>query len=122
MSEPLSLNQRGQKILRDRERAKVEEHTNDILWVTSSPSGRRFLSWVLDGVCGLYGSSYSGGREDTFYREGRRSVGIELMRELQFHAPRNYSTMISEFVQVEDEAAQTRKAASEALDTEDDDA
>ena len=68
----------------------------DIEWVMNTVPGRRFAYWLLDGVCKLHAASYAGGREDTFYREGRRAVGIELMLAAQDACPALYRQMLVE--------------------------
>lgn len=85
----------------------------DLRWVLDTQQGRRFVFWLLDGVCGLHAASYSGGREDTFYREGRRAVGIELMGTAQTYVPGLYRQMLFEALsakELTDESDKSRKS------------
>ena len=58
------------------------------------PDGRVFL-WGLLASCGVYQSSYTGDNA-TFFREGRRAVGLQLLEEIHNVDPSGYATMIVE--------------------------
>jgi hypothetical protein len=63
--------------------------------VMHTPAGRRVLFRIIDEIAGLSSVSFTGNSE-TFYREGRRSVGVDLMREIQEACPQDYMTMLVE--------------------------
>lgn len=61
----------------------------------STPAGRRFYWRLLDQVAGVFSGTFTGSSQ-TFYAEGRRSVGIDLMREGQRVAPELYVRTLTE--------------------------
>lgn len=81
--------------------------------VMGTPSGRRVLWSVIDGRCGTFGASYTGNSE-TFFREGRRAVGIELMADLQSLVPDLFIKMLSE--DATEKAAAARLVLSQAAE------
>lgn len=67
----------------------------------STPMGRRFVSTLLESnqFCGLNMQSFSGhsdGGLATAFNEGKRSVGVVLLEELQRHAPSGWLWMMEE--------------------------
>lgn len=84
-----------------REANKREAHARllleaDIRRVMSDAGGRRFVWWMLDGVAGAFGPSFSGDALQTAYKEGRRSVGLALLVEAQRVCPAYYVDMLRE--------------------------
>ncbi|NHN85795.1 hypothetical protein GOB93_14255 [Acetobacter musti] len=63
---------------RSRRKAKATGPQRDLLWVCSDPRGRRVLARILQGTGPLAASFIPGDALGTAYREGQRSVGIEL--------------------------------------------
>ncbi len=57
--------------------------------------GGRSVVWRILGRCGIYAPSYAGD-EQTEYREGRRSIGLWLLAEIQAADRRAYLTMMDE--------------------------
>ena len=57
----------------------------------SSAQGRQTLWYVLQ-MCGVYKLSFTGSSE-TFFREGRRSVGLQLLKLIQKEKPEAYRQM-----------------------------
>jgi hypothetical protein len=66
----------------------------DWIWLLNSKRGRRIVTDLLD-VCGIDRPSYTGSAE-TYYREGRRSVGLHITQQARQHAPSHYLEMIKE--------------------------
>ena len=66
----------------------------DLEWLMSSPRGRRII-WRVLTATGLYVSSFTGNSE-TFFREGKRAIGLELQGKVAKAAPRDFQTMMQE--------------------------
>lgn len=66
----------------------------DLKWLMSDKRGRRVV-WRLLGETGLFRSSFTGNSE-TFYREGRRAVGLMLLDWVQQVSPDGYLLMMKE--------------------------
>ncbi len=67
---------------------------NDWKWLLSSKQGRRF-TWRLLSECGVFRSSFTGNSE-TFFREGKRAVGLHMLAEISAHCPEQYALMQAE--------------------------
>lgn len=96
MRDPLDL--RGQERERD-DAAKLrklsrEQDKADFAWLMSDKRGRRFI-WRLLDTSGVYRSSFTGNSE-TFFREGARNVGLQIIADIHEFAPDAYVTMIEE--------------------------
>lgn len=75
---------------------KYLEDLSDVLRTTS---GRRVV-WTLLQHCGIYATSFTG-NSGTFFNEGRRSVGLKLLRDTQYH-PELFLKMQAECSKLED--------------------
>lgn len=69
-----------------RQAEREKQTRNDLRAVLATQAGRRFLFRLLDEVCKVNSVSFTGNSQ-TFYLEGRRSVGVELMTLIQETAP-----------------------------------
>ncbi len=87
----------------------------DLLHLASQPEGRRFL-WSLIERTGAWSPSYDTDANVTAYREGRRSIGLDLSEALKQVVPRQYLLMVQEAAQraVEAIAAAEADAKREA--------
>lgn len=81
--------------------------------VLAGKAGRRVMFRIIEEIAGVSSISFTGNSE-TFYREGRRSVGAELMREIQTLCP-------GEFMQMLNEASDERVAVRARLDSQESD-
>jgi hypothetical protein len=66
----------------------------DLKWLMSDKRGRRVI-WRLLESTGLYQSSFTGNSE-TFFREGRRDVGLKLLATVQDVTPDGFMLMMKE--------------------------
>lgn len=82
------------KSAKERELRGREQELNDIAWVLSNPSGRRML-WHYLSHCGIFKTSFTGSSE-TFYLEGKRSVGLKLLADITECNPDAYLQMMKE--------------------------
>jgi hypothetical protein len=76
---------------------KVKERRQqleDVRWILSTKSGRRFF-WRYIGDCGVFRSSFTGS-SDTFFKEGMRIVGLNLLSDINDADPKAYALMMSE--------------------------
>lgn len=77
---------------RDRERELQE--IEDVKSLLDTPLGRRFY-WRYLGNCGVFETSFTGSSA-TFYKEGKRAIGLMLMADINEHMPDAYVLMIKE--------------------------
>lgn len=66
----------------------------DLEWLMATPRGRRIV-WRLLEATGLYVSSFTGNSE-TFFREGKRAIGLEFQGKVAKAAPLSFQTMMQE--------------------------
>lgn len=78
---------RKKKVERDQEIA-------DFKWLMSDKRGRRFM-WRLLDMTGLYRCSFTG-NSTTFFNEGQRNIGLQLMADINEQAPEAYPQMLAE--------------------------
>lgn len=115
----LATNPKEQARWKQREQAAVCQRENDIRVVMSTPSGRRFIWRLANETCGVLSTTFTGDIQ-TYHREGRRSVGVELLAELQKLCPPEYVTMIQEAIAASQEDELHRANARETSLREDD--
>jgi hypothetical protein len=78
----------------DREKLLKKQETEDLKAVLSSVAGRRFLHRQLS-VCGIYRTSMTG-TVYTYYNEGARQVGLNLMAEIEEADIEAYALLVRE--------------------------
>lgn len=78
----------------DPEQVALANAIEDLKWVMSDKRGRRFV-WSQLEVAGIYRLSYTGD-DRTIFNEGRRSVGLKLLAEVDQHCPNEYMEMLKE--------------------------
>lgn len=84
----LEENKKEQTRLRDRE-------ISDLKFILKYAEGRRFL-WRLLELAGVMQCSFTGNSE-TFFREGKRSVGLAFLDDLFKYAPTAFTQMQQEY-------------------------
>ena len=67
---------------------------SDLRFVMGTKQGRRFIGRLL-AQAGLFTRSFTGNSE-TFFKEGRRSVALELLGDINEHAFPEYVQMLQE--------------------------
>jgi len=67
---------------------------DDLKWLMSSPRGRR-IAWRLLTATGLFVTSFTGNSE-TFFREGKRAVGLDFQGKVAKAAPQDFQQMMQE--------------------------
>ena len=88
-----SVQAHSEAVARQRKELEIELK-NDIRSIAGTPAGRRFLWWLLS-ITGPHLPSYTG-NSDTYFNEGRRSVGLEVEHRLVAADPATYLAMIQE--------------------------
>lgn len=74
---------------RDRQRKELE----DVAFILSTPEGRRFF-WRYLEKCGIFKSSFSEHSSHlTSFMEGERSIGLQLMADMNEADPEAYAVM-----------------------------
>jgi len=85
----------AQKGLRQRREEAQRQADDDLRAVLATREGRSVVWRIIDGMAGTFGATFTGSSQ-TFHLEGRRSVGIDLMRESQRVAPDSYVLALTE--------------------------
>lgn len=87
----------------DKERLKRREaldnihrkrELNDVAFILATPEGRRFY-WRWMSRCGIFKSSFTG-NNTTFFNEGERNIGIEMLSDMNTADPEAYLKCIKE--------------------------
>lgn len=96
-----------------REKLETARAAEDLQAVMATGEGRRFVNGLL-GLCDIRNDGYVPGGPDAQrhqdYLAGRRSIGIELLGQIESHAPRQTELMTAEARK----AAEDRRLAEEA--------
>ena len=103
--------QRRLTALQDSTRESLE---NALRAVLLTPDGRRVLLWLAYDVCGLLSGTLTDSTNVTLHAEGRRSVGIDVLRRVQAVAPDAYVLAVQEQIAAGREYELQRKAAESA--------
>ena len=83
----------------EKEKLGRERDLADFMHVMESAQGRRVVYRYL-GICGLYRTSFTG-NNTTFFNEGRRDIGLQLMADVQDSSPELYLKMLHEAKEAE---------------------
>jgi hypothetical protein len=70
----------NEEIKKEREREKEKER-DDLKKILETPEGRRFL-WRLLSEARVFTSCYSVNTNDTYYLEGKRDIGLFVLKEI----------------------------------------
>lgn len=71
------------------------DRINAVAFVLSDPKGRQFV-WDWLSECGVFSASFHPEALKMAHNEGKREVGILLLRQIQDVNPRAYATMQTE--------------------------
>lgn len=96
IDKPLVRDSADEKQVKDATaKKKIQDYqeNKDLQFILSTPQGLRVL-WGLIAKCGIYEPSFTGGNE-TFYKEGKRAIGLELRKEILACDPDAYIKMIN---------------------------
>jgi hypothetical protein len=107
------------------ERQRQSQEDSRLRWesdfrkVLGTPEGRR-VYWAILNRCNVFGTSYAEGASATAFNEGRRAVGIELMREGQSLASADYVLTLNEALNLQRDEANRRALADAKVRGHDD--
>ena len=82
------------KEAKKKEKRGRERDLEDLGVVLSGPAGRRFV-WRYLGACGVFKTSMTGDSY-TYFNEGRRDVGLQLLADVMEADPNAYLLMTKE--------------------------
>lgn len=106
-----------------REQRMAQQVRDDIRMVMSTPEGRRFMHSTLWQLCEVQAHMYRPGalpeQRDQDYLLGRQSIGLQLLEQLETHAPAESLAMRAEAKALA-EALKAEIAAEDALFSDDD--
>ena len=71
-----------------------QEELRDVAWVMADTRGRR-LMWRLLEICSVFRTTFTG-NSPTFFNEGKRSVALELLADVEEGADDQYQKMKQE--------------------------
>lgn len=74
--------------------AQRKREIEDFKWLVAHKQGRRIL-WRLLSMTGVFTSSMTGNSQ-TFFNEGRRDIGLQLMAEVNEHSLEAFVQMMKE--------------------------
>jgi hypothetical protein len=74
-----------------RQGAAQRQADRDLEALLDNPAGRRVLMRLIDGT-GVFLRSFTGNSE-TFYREGRRAVGLDLVEHIERVRPGSFANL-----------------------------
>ncbi len=86
--------QQAEQAAADAAAKSAAAEADDLRWLVSDKRGRRILARLIRST-GVNQRSHTGNSE-TFFREGRRSVGIELQERLEADHFEEYILMLKE--------------------------
>lgn len=92
----MSAEEKAREKRKELERREARRRREDLRAVMGTATGRRFMWRLLNADTGISARSYTGELGSTAFNEGRRSVGLVLLEELQRDAPEAWARMMSE--------------------------
>lgn len=84
-------------LVQEAARASALEHrveADDFRWLMQDKRGRRQM-WRLISMTGVYRCSFTG-NSHTFFNEGQRNVGLQLVAKIHEFCPDQYAAMLKE--------------------------
>jgi len=91
--------QTKEKFVQLREKRQQQETADDVRAVMSTPEGRRLMNGLI-GLSGVRESPYRPGHLDQQrhqdYLLGRQSIGLQLIHQIETHAPNDTELMAAE--------------------------
>lgn len=75
-------------------RDRRNQEKEDMAFILDSQQGRRFF-WRLLTMAGVYRSSFTGDSR-TFFREGERNIGLQVLRDIHEIDPNIMARMVEE--------------------------
>lgn len=67
---------------------------SDFKWLMTDQRGRRIMRRLLERT-GVFRVSFTGDAQTTAFREGERNVGLEMIAQVQRHAPDRLASILT---------------------------
>ncbi len=96
------------------QRAAQRQADRDLLAMLDNPAGRRVLMRVIDSA-GVFVRSFTGNSE-TFYREGRRAIGLDLVEHIERVRPGSFAALQTEALALREQLEQIDQRNGEGGD------
>lgn len=90
-------NEEQVKAKTSKRKSKRDQELDDLRVILSTHGGRAFI-WRLLGKCGVYKISFTG-NSTTFFNEGKRQIGLQLLDEVFEADPNVFTKMQNEAVE-----------------------
>lgn len=91
---------------RSREKRRRERELNDVRAILATAPGRRWY-WRILTQAGIFTTSFTG-NSSTFFKEGMRNMGLQMLGDLNEACPDRYEQMVRE-----DREAQAREGLTD---------
>lgn len=78
----------------ERKKQRMLRDVTDITWLMGHSQGRRFMYGLL-AAAGVYQGSFTGNSE-TFYKEGKRAIGLQYLAIINEHCAEQFVLMLKE--------------------------
>lgn len=72
-----------------------QQELMDVVFLLSDKRGRRFF-WRYLTTCGVFKSSADNSGSWTYFNEGRRDIGLQLLADVDAASPESYAVMLRE--------------------------
>lgn len=82
--------------------ARRSQHDRDTVQLLADPTFRRWFWHLVDRTCGVFGPSFDAHGGQMARKEGRRSVGIEVIQHAQRVEPNGYVLALREAIAADD--------------------
>lgn len=96
----------------DAQKLKAKQNIADLQKLATMPEFQRFF-WELLSRAGIYETSFHASGSVVYYNEGRRSIGLQYIREINDHAPEALFKMMTTN---KTQQSQTAEINTEGLD------
>jgi len=73
----------------------------NVVSVMATPQGKDVI-WEILSLCGIYDNQFTG-NSGTFFNEGRRSVGLDIVQMINDADPTSYARLLLERAKTEEE-------------------
>lgn len=94
--DPLDIRaaEKQQTTRKEKEQLVSRQEAEDFKWLMSDKRGRRFM-WSQLAKAGVFRTSFTGNSE-TFFNEGKRVMGLDLLTRIHELCPDRYNQMVME--------------------------
>lgn len=94
--------------------AAQRQADRDLEAMLDLPAGRRVLMRLIDSA-GVFTRSFTGNSE-TFYREGRRAIGLDLVEHIEMVKPGSFAALQTEALALREQHKQIDQRDGEGSD------